>query len=262
MHTRAIGRLQLEAELRAALNQRQLRVYYQPIVLLETRQITGFEALVRWDHPIPGLISPARFMEAAQDSGLIASIDQWVIAEACCQTRRWQADDPSFQNLKIAVNISARHFASIRLLDELHAVIRDTKIESSALQLEITDSIAMTDPGLTTEILAGLKRLNITTATDDYGTGIISLSQLRRFDLDLLKIDRSLVINMLANRESRDIVNAILTLGRTWKLEVTAQGIETLQHCEVLKNLGCFVGQGFLFSPPVTAAAATQLLRD
>jgi EAL domain-containing protein (putative c-di-GMP-specific phosphodiesterase class I) len=233
MHTRAIGRLQLEAELRAALIQRQLRVYYQPIVLLETRQITGFEALVRWDHPIHGLISPARFMEAAQDTGLIASIDQWVIAEACRQTRRWQADDPSFQNLKIAVNISARHFASIRLLDELHAVIRDTKIESSALQLEITDSIAMTDPGLTTEILAGLKRLNITTAIDDYGTGIISLSQLRRFDLDLLKIDRSLVINMLANRESRDIVNAILTLGRTWKLEVT---LKASKPCSTVKS--------------------------
>jgi PAS domain S-box-containing protein/diguanylate cyclase (GGDEF)-like protein len=262
MHSRAVGRLQLENELRTALNHRQLRVFYQPMVHLETRQIVGFEALVRWQHPTQGLISPAKFMEAAEDTGLIASIDQWVILEACRQTCRWQSQYPTLDLLRIAANISARHFASPQLSDEIRAVLRETQIESSALQLEISDRIATADPSLTAATLAQLKRLNVTTAMDDYGTGATSLGDLRVFPLDVLKIDRALVTNMLADRASRDVIELILLVGHNWQLQITAQGIEKSAHCEALKALGCLVGQGYWFAPPLAAEAAGQLLRQ
>jgi diguanylate cyclase (GGDEF)-like protein/PAS domain S-box-containing protein len=262
MHTRAVSRLQLEVDLRAALNQHQLRVHYQPIFHLVTRQIVGFEALVRWQHPIHGLISPDEFLEAAEDTGLIASIDHLVIAEACRQGGRWQSQYPALPPLRIAANLSACHFAAPRLLDEIRATLLETQIEPRSLQLEITDRIAMANPSRTLAILSQLKRLDITTAIDDYGSGATSLTDLRRFPVDLVKIERPLVANMLADRASRDVIDLILTLGHKWKLEISAQGIEKAGHYEALKNLGCAFGQGYFFSPPLPAAAASQLLRQ
>lgn len=262
MHSRAVGRLQLEADLRAALNQLQLRVYYQPVFHLETRQIAGFEALVRWQHPTQGLISPEKFMEAAADTGLIASIDRWVILEACRQAYQWQCQQPAPTLPKIAVNISACHFASPQLVDGIRAILRESQIAPHSLQIEITERIAMANPSLTCGVLAQLKRLGVSAAIDDYGAGATSLLHLRRFPVDLLKIDRSLIHNMPADRASRDVVDMILTLGRNWKLEIAAQGIEKAAHHEALKSLGCLFGQGYFFSPPVAAPAAGQLLRQ
>jgi diguanylate cyclase (GGDEF)-like protein/PAS domain S-box-containing protein len=262
MHTLAVSRLQLESELRAALNHHQLRVFYQPIVLLETRAIVGFEALVRWQHPVHGLISPAKFIDAAEDIGLISDIDQWVMLEACRQTCIWQALSPDLAKLRIATNISARHFASPHLTDRIRTVLRETQIDASALQLEITDRIASADASTTFDVVSQLKQLRINTAVDDYGTGTLPLPQLRRIAVDLLKIDRFLVRNMLSDRPSRDVVELLLTLGRQWKIHVLAQGIEKPSQCEALKELGCRLGQGYLFSPPSPADAATQLLRD
>ena len=262
MHTLAVSRLQLEAELHAALNHRQLRVFYQPIVLLESRAIVGFEALVRWQHPVHGLISSAKFIDAAEDIGLIASIDQWVMLEACRQTCLWQSLSPAFASLRIAANISARHFASPHLTDGIRAVLRETQIDPACLQLEITDRIAAADTSTTSDVLSQLKQLRISTAVDDYGAGTFALFQLRHAAVDLLKIDRSLINNMLSDRASRDVVELLLTLGRQWKINVVPQGIEKASQCEALKELGCLLGQGYLFSPPVSADAATQLLRD
>jgi EAL domain-containing protein (putative c-di-GMP-specific phosphodiesterase class I) len=262
MHTRAVSRLQLETDLRAALNQHQLRVYYQPIIHLETRQITGFEALVRWQHPAHGLISPDKFLEAAEDTGLIAAIDQWVMLEACRQAVRWQSRYATGSPLRMAANLSARHFAAPQLLDEIRAILSETQIEPRSFQLEITDRIAMANPSLTAAVLSQLKRLDITTAIDDFGGGATSLADLRRFPVDLVKIERPLVANMLADRASHDVVDLILALGRKWKLEISAQGIEKAGHFEVLKNLGCRFGQGYFFSPPLDGDAASQLLRQ
>jgi len=262
MHTRAVSRLQLETDLRAALNQQQLRVYYQPIVHLETRQIAGFEALARWQHPAHGLISPDKFLEAAEDTGLIASIDQWVILEACRQAGRWQSQYPLSPPLRIAANLSARHFVAPQLLDEVRAILSETQIEPRSFQLEITGQIAMANPSLTSALLSQLKRLDITTAIDDFGSGASSLADLRRYPVDLIKIERPLVANMLADRSSRDVVDLILTLGRKWKVEISAQGIEKAGHYEALKNLGCRFGQGYFFYAPLTADAASQLLRQ
>jgi diguanylate cyclase (GGDEF)-like protein/PAS domain S-box-containing protein len=262
MHTLAVSRLQLEAELRAALNQHQLRVFYQPIVSLDTRAIVGFEGLVRWQHPVHGLISPARFIDAAEDIGLISAIDQWVILEACRQICSWQSLSPAFGALRIAANISARHFAIPSLTDHIRAVLRETQIDPLALQLEITDRIASADPATTSAVLSQLKQLRVSTAIDDYGTGAFSLSQLRRAPVDLLKIDRFLIRNMLSDIASRNVVELLLTLGRQWKINVLAQGIEKASQCEALKEFGCLLGQGYLFSPPVSADAAAQLLRN
>ena len=262
MHTLAVSRLQLESELRAALNHHQLRVFYQPIVSLETRAIVGFEALVRWQHPVHGLISPAKFIDAAEDIGLISDIDQWVMLEACRQTCIWQALSPNLATLRIATNISARHFASPHLTDRIRTVLREAQIDAAALQLEITDRIASADAGTTFDVVSQLKQLRINTAVDDYGTGTLSLSQLRRIAVDLLKIDRFLVRNMLSDRPSHYVVELLLTLGHQWKIYVLAQGIEKPSQCEALRELGCLLGQGFLFSPPIPAEAATQLLRD
>lgn len=262
MHTRAVNRLQLEDELHTALNHRQLRVYYQPIVSLEDRQITGFEALVRWQHPVHGLISPDRFLDIAEDAGLIAAVDQWVLLEACRQSCRWQVEYPALGTLRIAVNVSAPHFASPHLLEEIRAILRDTKIDPTALQLEITDKIAMTDPQHTADLLFQLQRLNVSTAIDDYGTGSTSLTHLRSFFIDLLKIDRPLVATLLSDRASRDVVEMLLKLGQNWKIEVAAQGIEKTAQCEALRELGCRLGQGYLFSPPIHADSATHLLRE
>jgi len=260
MHTRAVSRLQLEDELRTALNHRQLRVYYQPIVSLEDRKTTGFEALVRWQHPAHSLISPDRFLDT-EDAGLIAAVDPWVLLEACRQASRWRTEYPLLGAFKMAVNISALHFASPHLLDEIRAILRETKIDPAALQLEITDRIAMTDPQRTADLLLQFQRLHVSTAIDDYGTGGTSLTHLRSFSIDLLKIDRPLVTTRLSDRASRDVIELLLKLGRNWEIEVAAQGIEKTGQCEALRELGCRLGQGYLCSAPIHADAATHLLR-
>jgi EAL domain-containing protein (putative c-di-GMP-specific phosphodiesterase class I) len=262
MHTLAVSRIQLEAELQAALSQRQLRVFYQPIVSLESRAIVGFEALLRRQHPRHGLISPAKFIKAAEDIGLISSIDQMVILEACRQTCRWQAKFPTITPLRIAANISARHSASPRRMDRIRAILRETQIDPPTLQLEITDRIASAEPGTTSAVLSQLKHLKVSTAIDDYLAGTFSLFQLRGAAVDLLKIDRSLITKMRSDRVSRDVVDLLLALGRQWKINVAAQGIEKPSQCEALKQLGCLLCQGYLFSPPVSPDAATQPLRD
>jgi diguanylate cyclase (GGDEF)-like protein len=262
MHTRAVGRLRLEADLRAAMAERQFRVYYQPVVQLDTRRIVSFEALLRWDHPTQGLISPDRFIEAAEDTGVLVSIGHWLILQACRQLRDWEANHFSEQPMTITVNVSARQFADARLVNDIQDALQQTGIDPSRLQLEMTESVAAADSKLTVTVLSHLKHLRIGVILDNFGTGTTSLCGLRQFPVDALKIDRSLVREMQSDRAACDIVELIAALAHKMNLKVIAEGIETARQAERLLELGCEYGQGYYFSPPMEAKAAQQFMRQ
>lgn len=262
MHNRAVNRLKLEAELREAFGQRQFRVYYQPIFNLETKQIAALEALLRWQHPEQGLISPYKFMAAAEDTGLLISAGQWLLLEACNQLSAWTAEIPTMEPIRISVNVSARQLADARFVTDLEAALRHTGIDPSRLHLEMTESVAAADPKLTATVLSQLKHLRVGVTLDDFGTGSSSLSGLRQFSLDALKIDRSLIGGMLTDRATRDTVELIILLGHKLKLKVIAEGIENTRQLDHLHAAGCDLGQGYLFSQPVDAKAVEQLLRN
>ena len=262
MHTRAVGRLRLETDLRTALTERQFRVYYQPVVQLSTRRIVSFEALLRWDHPTQGLISPYRFIEAAEDTGILVSIGHWLILQACQQLRAWEADHLSEQPMNITVNVSARQFADARLVNDIQEALQQTGVDPSRLQLEMTESVAAADPKLTITVLSHLKHQGIGVILDDFGTGATSLRGLRQFPVDALKIDRTLIRDMQTDLAAGDIVELITALAHKMKLKAIAEGIETARQVERLLELGCEYGQGYFFSQPMEAKAAQQFMRQ
>jgi diguanylate cyclase (GGDEF)-like protein/PAS domain S-box-containing protein len=270
VHTRAVNRLKLESELREALEKRQFRVHYQPIVQLETRQITGFEALLRWQHPEQGLISPEKFMAAAEDTGLLVSVGQWVIVEACEQLRVWDnasdgkigTENSPLPPVRVSVNVSARQLADLRFVSDLEATLRQTGIDPTRLHLEMTESVAAADEKLTATVLSHLKQLRVGVILDDFGTGNSSLIGLRQFPIAALKIDRSLIAGMLADHGMLDTVELIILLAHKLKLKAIAEGIESARQVEHLQTLGCDLGQGHFFSASVEAKAAAQLLRE
>ncbi len=262
MHARAVNRLKLEAELREAIGQRQFRVYYQPMFDLETKRIVGLEALLRWQHPEQGLISPYKFMAAAEDTGLLVSAGQWLIVEACKQLSAWTAAITSMEPMSMSVNVSARQLADARFVTDVDTALRQTGIDPSRLHLEMTERVAVADPKLTAAVLSHLKRLRVGVILDDFGTGNSSLSGLRQFPVDALKIDRSLINGMLTDRATFDTVELIIVLAHKLKLKVIAEGIEAPRQLDRLRALGCDLGQGYLFSQPVEAKAAEELLRQ
>jgi diguanylate cyclase (GGDEF)-like protein/PAS domain S-box-containing protein len=260
MHNRAVHRMKLENDLRTALNRNQFRVLYHPIFRIDPRQVVAFEALLRWQHPEQGLIAPNEFLAAAEDTGLMAMIDQWVIREACGQMPVWQAANGGAP-VRAAINLSARHFASPQLIDGVKTCLRDTRVLPNALALEIAEPIASINPDHTAAVLAQMRRLGVTTALDDFGNSSISLASLRRSSYDFLKIDRSLISSMQADRTSQDVVDLILTLARRLNCEVIAEGVEKPAQVESLRTMGCSLAQGYFFSPPLDASAALQLLQ-
>ena len=260
MHTRATNRLKLEAELREAMVKRQFRVYYQPIVLLETKRIVGFEALLRWQHPEQGLISPLKFIEAAEDTGLLVSTGQWVIHEACKQLRSWKIEIPAMGAVSININISAKQLAAARFVSGLEATLRQSGIDPAQLCVEITENVAAADPKLAASVLSQLKQLRVGVLLDDFGSGNSSLSGLRQYPIEALKIDRALVAALLLDRSALETVELILLLARKLKLKVIAEGIESAKQLDHLLALGCELGQGYLFSQPVEARAAELLM--
>jgi diguanylate cyclase (GGDEF)-like protein/PAS domain S-box-containing protein len=262
MHTRAVGRMKLESDLRTALVQRQFRVYYHPVIQLDTRRITSFEALLRWEHPTQGLISPYQFIEAAEDTGILVSIGHWLIVEACRQLREWQIGSAQLDPMNITVNVSARQFADARLVNDLQDALQETGIDPSRLQLEITETIAAADPKLTITVLSHLKHMGIGVILDDFGTGSTSLRGLRQFPVDTLKIDRSLIREMQSDRATADIVELIIALAHKMSLKAIAEGIETSRQMERLLELGCEFGQGYYFSQPLDALAAQRFMRQ
>lgn len=211
------GRLKLESDLRGALVHRQFRIHYQPEVQLGTRRVVRFEALLRWDHPTQGLISPCRFIEAAEDTGILVSIGHWLILQACRQLREWEVNNPSDRPMNVTVNVSARQFADARLVNDLQDALQETGIDPARLQLEMKESIAAADPKLTITVLSHLKHMGIRVVVDDFGTGAMSLVQLTQFPVDALKIDRSLIRDMQADKTASDVVELIMTMAHKMK---------------------------------------------
>jgi diguanylate cyclase (GGDEF)-like protein/PAS domain S-box-containing protein len=262
MHTRAVNRLKQEAELRDALRKRQFRVFYQTIVSLETKQIAGFEALLRWQHPEEGVISADRFIGAAEHTGLLVSAGQWVILEACQQLRAWDAEVSDMEEIGISVNLSAQQLTDAGFVKGVESTLRETGLDPSRLHLEITESAAAADTKVTATVLANLEHLGVGVILDDFGTGNSSLNVLQQFPVEALKIDRSLVAGMLADRGVGDTVELIILLAHKLKLRVIAEGIESVRQLDHLHELQCELGQGYFFSQPVEAKAAELLLRQ
>ncbi len=253
------GRLVQEAEMRRAIKEKEFRVYYQPLVSLETTEITGVEALVRWQHPLYGLIPPSELIPLAEQTGLITHIGQWVLKEACRQVRAWQEEHRSATILTLNVNVSACQFQQPNLVKEVSRTLQETGLAPHDLKLEITESVVMHDASAITA-LRELKGMGIGLAMDDFGTGYSSLSYLKRFPIDTLKIDRSYVDGLGSDAGDTAIVHATIAFAKALNLNVTAEGIETAEQLTLLRNLGCELGQGYHFSRPLPGDEATKLL--
>jgi len=257
MHTCAVFRLQLENDLRRALEKKEFRVHYQPIINLASGKIIGLEALVRLFHPERGLVSPADFIPVAEETGLIIPLGAWVLREACQQTRFWQQ---TFPELMISVNLSARQFVQPDLLQQIQQILYHTGLAAQSLKLEITESVVMEDAEAATVMLQNLKDLGVQISIDDFGTGYSSLSYLHHFPINTLKIDRSFVNRMGINDDTSEIVQAIISLAHSLHMDVVAEGIETPQQLSQLRALHCEQGQGYLFSKPLDNEATGRLL--
>lgn len=258
MHADAVKRLQLEAQLRKGLELGEFRVYYQPLVSLVSRQIVGFEALTRWQRP-EGIVMPGEFIRVADEIGVTLSINCQLLHEACEQILRWQALHSPASGLSISANITAKQFAQADLAERLGEIISQTGIDPDCVDLEITETIAMADAEHSVAVLSRLKALGVRLSIDDFGTGYSSLSRLQRFPVDTLKIDRTFVANIDCQPETHEIVRIIVMLAHSLGLQVVAEGIERQEQEVALKNLGCELGQGYLFSKPVDAASVPQL---
>jgi EAL domain-containing protein (putative c-di-GMP-specific phosphodiesterase class I) len=264
MGTEALKRLRLENELRRALERGEFRVYYQPIVTLESGRIAGAEALVRWEHPTRGLLLPEAFLSVAEDTGLIVQIGERVLREACQQMRAWQERYPTVPPLTVSVNLSPRQFFRPELVTE---ILAETKLHPGSLQLEITEGTMMRN-GVhsANNILHNLKDLNVQLAVDDFGMGYSSLSYLKRFPVDFLKIDRSFIagLGQDTNGASKDaeIVSVMIDLTHALGLEAVAEGVETSEQLARLRNMKCDLAQGNYFSEPLPSEALSVFLEE
>ncbi|MBP0021257.1 MAG: EAL domain-containing protein [Cyanobacteria bacterium SBLK] len=260
MFEEAVAQFALENELRQAIAEEQFVLYYQPIIDLKTEQITGFEALIRWQHPEKGFISPFMFIPLAEETGLIIPLGRWIFQEACRQARQWQEQFPQ-HSLILSVNLSGRQFEQADLVEMLAQIIKAAKIRPWTLKLEITESMVMGNVEEAIDLMLRLKSLSCKLSMDDFGTGYSSLSQLRRFPVDTLKVDKSFVRKMGESREDCEIVRMIIALGHTLGMEIIAEGVETKEDMETLQSLKCEFGQGYFWSKPVPAEDATKLLK-
>jgi diguanylate cyclase (GGDEF)-like protein len=261
MHARAVARLELENDLRRAVERQELMAYYQPIISLETDMIAGFEALVRWNHPQKGLVSPADFISVAEETGLIIEVGRWVLEESCRQMRDWQKAFPNHKPLTISVNLSGKQFTQPNLIEQIKQILLETELNPRSLKLEITESVVMENAEIASFMLTQLRELGVSLSIDDFGTGYSSLSYLHRFPVNTLKIDRSFISRMGAGDENTEIVRTIITLANNLGMDVIAEGVETEKHLSHLKEMKCRFGQGYLFSKPVNNLAAGALLQ-
>ncbi|HWQ35019.1 MAG TPA: EAL domain-containing protein [Blastocatellia bacterium] len=259
MHARAVGLLQLETDLRRALSRDEFRVHYQPIISLDNRHIMGFESLIRWDHPQQGLISPARFVQIAEDTGLIIQLDQFVLRESCRQLKIWQEEFPSNPPLSISVNLSGKQFAQPDLIEKISLILEETGIDPDSIKLEITESSLIENPETAAATLRLIKDLGIRISLDDFGTGYSSLSYLHRFPIDTIKIDRSFITRLNVSKNS-EIVRAIITLAKNLGMEVIAEGVETDEQISRLTGMNCGYVQGYMFSKPLPDEDVRELL--
>jgi diguanylate cyclase (GGDEF)-like protein/PAS domain S-box-containing protein len=260
MRARVLARLQLETDLRHALERAEFVNFYQPIVALASGEIAGFEALLRWQHPTRGLLGPDEFIAVAEETGLIRELGWWNLREACRQLGDWRAHSNANRHLILSVNLSAKQFLQPNLVEDIRDLLGELALPPEALRLEITESTVMGDPSGAVEILQQIKALGIRLAIDDFGTGYSSLSYLHRFPLDTLKIDRSFISGMHDQGEGMEIARSILPMANTLRLEVVAEGVETIEQVTLLKKLQCKYAQGYFFSRPLSAEGTAALL--
>ena len=260
MRESVLERMSVENELKRAIEQWEFEVYYQPKVTLKDERIVGFEALLRWRHPVKGIIPPLQFIPLAEESGLIIPIGIRTVREVCETIRKWQDEFPQETPLQISVNLSVRQFQDQHLIEEIQKILAETKIPPSTLQLEVTESVLVIEPERALEIVKELRGMGVGLMIDDFGTGYSSLSYLHKLPFDTLKIDRSFISTMGEDHAAFEIVRAIILLAESLGLHVVAEGIETRLQAEELRNLECKFGQGYLFAPPLTLAAAQRML--
>ncbi|SMB78193.1 putative bifunctional diguanylate cyclase/phosphodiesterase [Deinococcus hopiensis] len=261
MREHAVRRIHLEQDLRRAAVQDELRVLYQPIMALATGQTVGFEALVRWQHPVHGLLYPADFIDLAEETGLILEVDRWVLREACKQLQRWEKLLPGAPSFNLSVNFSGRHFSAPDVYASLSGVLNETSFAPHALKLEITEGVLLQHSHTIGETLGRIRELGVQLSIDDFGTGYSSLGYLQSYPVDTLKIDRSFIDRMLQSEESGELVRTIITMAKNLKLRVVAEGIEEPAQLEQLRTLNCDYVQGYLISPPLEPAAVPDYLR-
>lgn len=262
MRDRVTDRLEIESDMRVALENKQFEVYYQPRVYLATGRICGFEALVRWNHPGRGLVTPDRFISIAEETGMINELGLWVLREACRQMKEWQDKFSLPPSFDVSVNVSPHQCRDSNLVEQVKGVLRDTGLAPSSLQLEITESLLFRDIAQARRLLEELKALGIGLKIDDFGTGYSCLRYLSELPFDSLKIDRSFTLSLSqGDHDSGELVKTILRMAQNLKLEAIAEGVENSEQIRHLQDAGCEFGQGFYFSRPVDAHAAEQLIR-
>ena len=263
MRQMAVERMQLESDLKRAVERGEFRLFYQPKVDMTTLRLVGFEALIRWEHPELGLLAPDRFITLAEETGMIVALGEWVLREACAKTKEWQDLYPLQPPLEISVNLSVHQLRQLDLPGQVGRAINDSGIAASTLQLEITESVLIQDFDDAGQVCGGLKKLGVGLKIDDFGTGYSSLNYLTRLPFDWLKIDRSFVNEMCAaDGQATEVVRTIVELAKNLGMQVVAEGVETAEQMERLKAMGCSFGQGFYFSRPVPAEEAGVLVHQ
>ena len=260
MHASILDRIMLESDLRAALDHDQFVLFYQPIIDLKTHALSGFEALIRWNHPERGLVSPAEFIPVAEETGLITKIGEWVILEACRELKSLQTRYPSQPPLKMSINISGRQFAHENLADVVADAIRETEVIPQSVAIEVTESMLLENVEMVITTMNRIRAMGVHIHIDDFGTGYSSLSYLHRLPINALKIDRSFISKLTSNGENQEIVRSVISLAKSLNLDVIAEGVELDHQLLQIKELECHFGQGYLFSKPMKAALIDEWL--
>lgn len=262
MHARAVTLLQLETDLRHAIERDELCMFYQPIINLDTMRLFGFESLIRWNHPTRGLVPPNEFIPVSEDTGLIIPLTLWILRTSCAQIVEWQRKSPANKDLIVSVNLSGKHFTQKDLVEQIKKILEETKMNPACLKLELTESAVMTNAESVITMMRQIRELGVQLSIDDFGTGYSSLSYLHRFPINTLKVDRSFVNSMEDGSENGEIVRTVIALAKTLRLSVVAEGIETIHQLHQLRILGCEYGQGYLFSRPVPVEEAERLIGE
>ncbi len=262
MRAQAMTRLALESDLRQVLVREELELYYQPIVALPGEQITGFEALLRWQHPTRGLVSPLEFIPIAEETGLIIPIGHWVLNQACRQLHAWQMRFPQSPPLTMNVNVSGTQFAAPDFIDQVRDILHKVGLDPHTLHMELTEGVCLDNSATAIARFKHLQRLGIQFHLDDFGTGYSTLSYLQQFPIQTIKIDRSFVNRMRDNHHNTEIVRAVIAMAHDLGMDAVAEGVETVDQLTQLKRLGCNYGQGYLFNRPINQAAIEQLLNE
>jgi diguanylate cyclase (GGDEF)-like protein len=260
MRSHAFSRLKMEQELRAALENGEFQLYYQPILSMQSQELVSFEALIRWNHPTRGLLSPGQFLPVAEDSGLILPIENWVLYEACRQLRTWHENYPTLQHLSVNVNISNKLFAQVNFVDGVIKALQDSGLPAASLRLEITENVLISNYAAANEVFHKLRNLGVQLQIDDFGSGYSALGYLQHFPISAIKIDKSFVDEIGKSQRGLELVRAIVSMARELGMEAIAEGIETSEQLKELQSLSCHLGQGFLLSKPLDKDSAEKIL--